>query len=69
MRYTGDMSDRTKYFKERNQLTPVMPIRLPSRRHHDEIRAMALEDGVTVSELVRTLIGREMKARQTAASH
>ncbi len=69
MLYTVGMSDRTEYFRVRNQLTPIMPIRLPSRRHHQEIKAMAQDDGVSVSELVRSLIGREMEARQTTVSN
>jgi hypothetical protein len=63
------MKQRTAYFKEANSRTPIMPVRLPSREHHDQVRTLAKEDGVSVSEWVRALIGREIEARQTTNSN
>jgi hypothetical protein len=61
------MSNRTDYFKSMNSKTPIMPVRLPSRWHHDQVKTLAAEDGVTLSEWVRTLIGREVEARTISA--
>ncbi len=66
--HCGDMKQRTDYFRKMNQQTPIMPIRLPSPEHHELVKALAAEDGVTLSEWVRSLIGREVDARLSTAS-
>ena len=55
------MNDRTNYFRRRNRRTPVMPIRMPSPQHYDQVRAAAKEVGSSVSAWVREAIHEKME--------
>jgi hypothetical protein len=44
-----------------------MPIRLPSRTHHDELRQAAEEAGMCLSAWVRTAVSRALE-EQTAVT-
>lgn len=65
MHYTIGMTKRSEYFRIKNKVTPVLPVRLPSPEHHDEIRTAASSAGLSVSEWVRSAIGKALEAPST----
>lgn len=58
------MADRIEYHRSRNRLTPVMPVRLPSQWHHDQIRDAATEADMTLSAWVRNAISKALEDQQ-----
>ena len=55
------METKSEYYKRMNQETPIMPVRMPSPKHHDQVREAAATAGVTVSEWVRQAVARALE--------
>lgn len=55
------MKDRQKYDAKMNQKRPVIPFRAPSRQHHNQVKAAANAEGLTVSEWVRRAVHQALE--------
>ena len=48
--------DRTEYYKNVNYRNPVLSIRLPSRRHLEQLKRAAASEGIHLSDWARAAL-------------